>query len=190
MNRRAFKIVSSVLAMCLVIVFCGAFTNPEKELQPVRTARQELLHELAEQAREAGEPEDGPVIKMLQEEWWKEQEDLSILAKTIYHEAGNCTWEHRVYVGAVVLNRVASPLFPDTVYEVVAQPGQYLKSYCSGFNNIPRGSWEAAKAAMDGDHDMPTDVYWQANFPQGKTTWKVIDSGYSLTYFGQGFSWE
>lgn len=54
-------------------------------------------------------------------------DDLLLLSRVIYREAGS-NWlseEWKMSVGEVVLNRVASPEFPDTVREVVMQPGQY-----------------------------------------------------------------
>ena len=191
-RRRLIKTCILVLALIFLCLIClvGIANAALYEEQPIRTSRQIMLHEMAETARAFGEPEDSPVIKMLQEEWRKEQEDLSIIAKVIDNEAGECPWDHRVAVGAVVLNRVASPYFPNTVKEVVAAPGQYLKSYTSGFEEIRRSSWEAAKAVMDGDHNVPSDVIWQAEFPQGTEIWWAshIDTGWykSTTYFCRG----
>lgn len=54
-------------------------------------------------------------------------DDLLLLSRVIYREAGS-NWldeDWKMSVGEVVLNRVASSEFPDTVREVVMQPGQY-----------------------------------------------------------------
>jgi N-acetylmuramoyl-L-alanine amidase len=48
-------------------------------------------------------------------------EDLRLLAKIIYAEARGESFLGQVAVGAVVLNRVRSNLFPDTVPEVIMQ---------------------------------------------------------------------
>ena len=48
-------------------------------------------------------------------------EDLYVLSHIISAEAGNCQREMMIGVGSVVLNRVASDDFPDTIYEVVFQ---------------------------------------------------------------------
>ncbi len=118
----------------------------------------------------------------------REQENLDIIAKVIAHEAAPewCEWDHSVAVGAVVMNRVKSPYFPNTVKEVVAAPGQYLKSYTFGFDETSNLAYLAAKAAIDGDHDVPSDAYWQDNKRQGKEVWRsfVCDTGYyrSVTY--------
>ncbi|NBJ16739.1 MAG: spore cortex-lytic protein [Dehalobacter sp. 4CP] len=54
-----------------------------------------------------------------------DQEDVILLAKIIYAEARGESFEGQVAVGAVVLNRVESPKFPDTIREVIYQPGQF-----------------------------------------------------------------
>ena len=115
--------------------------------------------------------------------------DLAILANVIAGEAPYCPQEHQIAVAAVVLNRVADPRFPDTVAEVVGQDGQYSERYLDEME-IPEGCLEAAQAALDGEHDVPSDVIYQANFPQGAETWWIseVDTGWwrSTTYFCRG----
>lgn len=50
------------------------------------------------------------------------QKELDILAKTIYGEARGESYTGQVAVGAVVMNRVKSSLFPNNVEDVVFQP--------------------------------------------------------------------
>ena len=184
----------TVLLALILIVFCVILATPAHAYDGDRitTARQDALHEAADILRSCGYAEDSEVIRAIQAEWRAEQEKLDIIAKVIDHEAPPewCEWEHSVAVGVVVLNRVASPLFPDTVREVVAAPGQYLRSYTYGFEQTPRIAYEAAAAALDGEHDVPEDCYWQDTHVQGKAIWKafVVDTGWyrSTTYICRG----
>ena len=48
--------------------------------------------------------------------------DLYLLAKCIHAEARGEIYVGKVAVGAVILNRVASPDFPNTIYGVIYQP--------------------------------------------------------------------
>lgn len=179
-----------MLAILLVIAALVGVAHAEEP--PVRTARQETLHEAADILRSLGYAEDSPAILALGEAWMAEQEALDIVAKVIQNEADPawCEWEHSVAVGAVVCNRVASPWFPNTVREVVAAPGQYLASYTFGFGQTSRLAYEAAKAALDGDHDVPSDCYWQDTRVQGVSVWKSfeINTGWyrSTTYICRG----
>lgn len=189
--KHKYIVAMGVAILCMIfIVLCVLMATPVGAYDGSRitTARQDELHRIADGLRMSGVPEDDPALLALSAEWWAEEEALNILAKVVRFEADPqwCEWEHSVAVAVVVLNRVASPYFPGTVREVVAAPGQYLPAYTWGFENISRLSYEAAKAAMDGDHDVPADAYWQAQFPQGTSTWKTFlcDTGYfrSVTY--------
>lgn len=51
--------------------------------------------------------------------------DRYLLANLIYCEAGNQPYEGQVGVGAVVMNRVMSSVFPDTVVGVIYQSNQF-----------------------------------------------------------------
>lgn len=51
--------------------------------------------------------------------------DVDLLARVIYHESGNQPFKGQLAVGDVILNRVASRSFPNTIYDVVYQRGQF-----------------------------------------------------------------
>ena len=156
----------------------------------ITTARQDALHEAAELLRGCGLAEDDPAVQALSAEWWKEQENLDIVARVVMGEAGYCPWEHQLAVAAVVVNRVRSPYFADTVRDVVASPGQYTTLYLTGFERTSRQCYEAAKKALDGESGVPEDIIWQAEFPQGTEVWWIsrVNTGWyaSTTYFCRG----
>ena len=54
-------------------------------------------------------------------------DDLRMLSQIVQQEAGDdaLTNEHRILVASTVINRMNSPEFPDTLYEVLCQPYQY-----------------------------------------------------------------
>jgi len=53
------------------------------------------------------------------------KEELDLLSRVVYAEALSEPYEGKVAVAAVVLNRVESRSFPDTIEEVIYQPGQF-----------------------------------------------------------------
>ncbi|MCI8292488.1 MAG: cell wall hydrolase [Hespellia sp.] len=55
----------------------------------------------------------------------RHQQDQELLAALIFCEAGNQPYEGQVAVGAVVLNRVNSGTYPNSIPEVIYQPGQF-----------------------------------------------------------------
>lgn len=65
-------------------------------------------------------------------------EDLFELSKIITTEIGSSWYpiEWKMMVGEVVLNRVASPEYPDTIYDVIHQKGQYQNAGTTYFDNL------------------------------------------------------
>jgi len=113
--------------------------------------------------------------------------ELCLLARLIYAEAGS-SWlsdEWKFCVGEVVMNRVASPEFPDTLEEVIYQPGQYYGRRSRYFASLVPGETEirAASRLLQGERHMSPAVVFQANFPQGSGTYlhlrdKILGSTY------------
>lgn len=108
------------------------------------------------------------------------EEDLEMLALVIYQEAGGdaCSDETRLMVGNVVMNRVASDLFPDTIEEVLLQKRQYGRLHWTGLVWPERASqsveahavqraYDCAERVLNGERLLPEDVIWQAEFKQG-----------------------
>ena len=107
-------------------------------------------------------------------------DDLYLLAKIIAWESGP-NWDDQgvMAIGEVVLNRVASPEFPDSIREVLYQkdPMQYEPVWAEGWEDYipPERYVRLALRLLEGErafHD-PTIVF-QALFPQG--------SGIAFTY--------
>lgn len=73
--------------------------------------------------------------------------DVQLLAKVISAEARGESYEGQVAVGAVVLNRVAHPSFPDSISGVVYQAGAFSCVYDSNWNEPVAES--AKRAAID-----------------------------------------
>ena len=116
-------------------------------------------------------------------------EDLFLLAKIIYAEAGSY-WlsdEWKMAVGEVVLNRVASPLFPNSIAEVVYQPGQYQGSGGEAFAALlpDRRCVGIALRLLMGERVLHDEtVLFQANFRQGSRVHTAMhDSILGWTYF-------
>ena len=115
-------------------------------------------------------------------------DDLVLLAQVIHTEAGSA-WlpdEWRMAVGEVVLNRVASPEFPDTLEEVVFQPGQYSaadrpwsRAMISPHPWLVRSVWPLSGERVIGD----ASVVFQSGGLQGGVALELYDSVYGSTYF-------
>ncbi len=77
--------------------------------------------------------------------------DLYLLAKCIYAEARGESYTGQVAVGAVILNRVASSKFPNTISGVIYQKGAFTAVSDGQINLSPdRTAMNAAQDAMNG----------------------------------------
>ena len=77
--------------------------------------------------------------------------DVALLARLIYAEARGETYKGQVAVGAVVLNRVKSPSFPNTIAGVIYQPYAFTCVQDGQINYTPNSTaYSAARDAMNG----------------------------------------
>lgn len=82
-------------------------------------------------------------------------DEVILLAAIIQCEAGNECYEGQVAVGAVVMNRVRSGRYPNSIYEVIYQPGQFTPAGQGSVDKViasgPKASCiQAAQEALNG----------------------------------------
>ena len=90
-----------------------------------------------------------------------EQGDLYLLARIISAEARGEPYEGQVAVGAVVLNRVRHPSFPDTIAGVIYQTDAFTAVSDGQFDQpIAESAWRAAQDAMNGSDPSGGALYY------------------------------
>ena len=117
-------------------------------------------------------------------------DEITCLAQNIYFEARSEPTDGMLAVGHVVLNRVASKRFPNSVCEVVRQGGEQQRHrcqfswWCDGLSDKPHNkvAWDAARLiawfVYNGQTDDPTggalwyhadyvSPYWREAFIAG-----------------------
>ena len=85
-----------------------------------------------------------------------EDRQKTCLAQNIYFEAGNQPFSGKLAVANVVLNRVESTQFPNTICEVVKQTKKYRESWKTGELIPVRGQCQFSWFC-DGKPDEPKD---------------------------------
>ena len=96
-----------------------------------------------------------------------EDGDRALLAAIIYCEAGAEPYEGQLAVGAVVINRVLSSKYPNTVSGVVYQPYQFSPAGSGrlalvlGQGNASASCYQAADQAMAGASNVGTCLYFR-----------------------------
>jgi len=96
--------------------------------------------------------------------------DLYLLAKCVHAEARGETYQGQVAVAAVILNRVESPDFPNTIAEVIYQPWAFTAVNDGQINLEPNQSaYNAARDALNGwDPTYGCLYYYNANTATSK----------------------
>lgn len=115
--------------------------------------------------------------------------DLRLLSSIVYCESGNQSYKGQVAVANVVLNRVKSRKFPNSIKGVVYQRGQFtparsgslskaLKLYDKKSSKL-RKATKAAKAALSGEKAVKNSTLYFS----GYSSKKVIKRRYSSAFF-------
>lgn len=96
-----------------------------------------------------------------------EENDRYLLANLIYCEAGAEPYAGQLAVGAVVINRVLSSRYPNTVVSVIYQNKQFSPvasgrlAYALANNKATAACYQAADEAMNGVTNVGTCVYFR-----------------------------
>ena len=101
--------------------------------------------------------------------------DIQLLARAINGEARGEDYEVQVAVGAVILNRVKHPDFPNTIAGVIYEPGAFTAVSDGQINHpIDESStvYKAARDAMNGwDPTNGCVYYFNPNTATNKWIW-------------------
>lgn len=108
------------------------------------------------------------------------------LSRIIQHEAGAsyCNDYTRYMVGVVVLKRVKSPLFPNSVKDVLLQdnPQQYMTEYefslVKPSKKCRKISKKLLKGGFKGIKSYPDNLLYHANFVQGRGVYRQSNGIY------------
>ena len=88
-------------------------------------------------------------------------EEFELLARVIHGEARGEPFIGQVAVGAVVINRVLDPYFPNTIREVIYQSNQFSCVNDGQINLKPNSSaYKAAREALNGTDPTMGSLYF------------------------------
>ena len=92
--------------------------------------------------------------------------EQELLAALIFCEAGNQSYEGQVAVGAVVMNRVRSGSFPNTITDVIYQSGQFTPAITGWLDSVlasdgyTESAMQAAADALAGSNPIGDCLYF------------------------------
>lgn len=104
--------------------------------------------------------------------------ELMLLATMIYCEAGNQGWEGQTAVGYVIMNRVRSALYPNSLEAVLRQSRQFEPAGSGRFdlvlkaeqdpdipNIVTQSCWDAARAVVNGTSNVGDSLFFRTWAP-------------------------
>lgn len=131
--------------------------------ETAQAAQQEYIRKVEEERKAAEEAKRLAEEKAAEEARMAEQR---LLAALIFCEAGNQPYEGQVAVGAVVMNRVRSGSYPDTIRDVIYQSGQFGPAMTGWLDSVlSKGSYtesamQAAADALAGSNPVGDCLYF------------------------------
>ena len=196
-RMQAGILLSLVLVLGLIIALRAGKERETLEQEiPLEAERQTLTYivparpEAAEE-KTAEEPEEPPVEPEPENryaEFHFSDEDVYILTCLVYHEARGESFEGQVAVVEVVLNRMLSDYFPDTVEEVVFQkygdvwqfsPAPYLYSA-----EPDKEQYLAVHTAIEErEHILSEDTVYFSTAPYNESVDMIIGNHYFCKIF-------
>jgi N-acetylmuramoyl-L-alanine amidase len=162
MNRNIAKavlfVLIAVLYTMLIIAMVGNYSDAQ-EVSKVDTQSVELCpmcfaDTVVEVSRgNSFENREAPVEEAPQPVYEYTEDELQLLARMIYTEARGESYDTKLKVASVALNRAMSGYFAPTIEEVVTQPRQF----CYG-EKTNEECLKAAKEVLDRGSILPPDV--------------------------------
>ena len=111
------------------------------------------------------------------------QSEVDLLARIISAEARGEEYVGQVAVGAVIMNRIEHPSFPNTLAGVIYQPGAFSCLYDGGVNHtVAESAYRAARDAINGWDPTGGDIYY---YNPAKTSNQWMLSRPVLTVIGE-----
>lgn len=141
----------------------------QRELEEAQKKKQSVLRQSQAEAQRKAEEE--AAVAQLQEA------DKELLASIIFCEAGNQPYEGQVAVGAVIMNRVKSAVYPNSISEVVYQSGQFGPAMTGWLDSVrysagyTPSAMQAAIDALSGSNPIGDCLY----FDQGGMGYQLGD---------------
>lgn len=193
-------VILFVITLCVSFFFSGAADASSGESLPIFTYDEQTETEnitegteptenMTEPKIESSEPTVEETTEPTEEAKNYTEDDLFYLAAAVCREAGGESEEIQLLVANVIINRVNSSLYPDTIYEVLTQYKQYGTMWKYGVSfpdwadeNVKEQCYSVAQRILDGERYCPENVLFQAEFQQGSGVYKHIGVYYFCYY--------
>ena len=166
------------MALAAIVALSIGFSSQAAEIDQIGTSESKAILTVGQVVKSASgiecikknKMQTGLQTKLTSkiEDTLKEEEERAdkLLASIIFCEAGNQSFTGQVAVGAVVLNRMANEAYPDTMEEVIYQPGQFCPAGSGWLDRVrstdgyTESAMQAAEAALAGENPIGDCLYF------------------------------
>lgn len=189
--------LAGYIALCVLLIILAAIISLRLSAQEARAASElpapvyssaalaahlAVAPDVAAHEPQIPEPPAEPEPEPRYEEITAEEREL--LARVVYAEANTETLEGQIAVAQVVLNRVRSESFPDTVSEVIYQERQFSTAPILGRVTPTENNYEAVDLAFELEV-VPYDVLYFSRGAENDRVWGQIGAH----VFCYGYVW-
>lgn len=168
----------------IFLIFAQDEQPKEDEFLPIINTEPKIEHMVCRkiESNKASEKKKKQNKKKKQKKRVVSNKDVLNIARIIQAEnGGHEDDEALLLTGVVVLKRVKSDEYPDTIMGVISQKGQY-STYADGkfWNEPSKRSMRIAKRLLSTNivHDYPDNLVFQAEFRQGREVYKKLGYEY------------
>ncbi|MFR3291387.1 MAG: cell wall hydrolase [Lachnospiraceae bacterium] len=175
--------MAGYIALCVLLIILAAIISQRLSAQEARAASEPpapvyssaalaaqlaVAPDVAAHEPQIPEPPAEPEPEPRYEEITAEEREL--LARVVYAEANTETLEGQIAVAQVVLNRVRSESFPDTVSEVIYQERQFSTAPILDSVTPTENNYEAVDLAFELEV-VPYDVLYFSRGAENDRVW-------------------
>lgn len=151
----------------------------KKERAAAETLKKEGGQNGAAESGAAGDIQNGDSASSQSGAVSAQASEVYLLACIVHSESANQSYEGQLAVANVVLNRVKSPLFPNTISEVVYQRGQFTPAFSGTLASVLQSgpselSVQAANAALAGTNNIGSYLYFNGYVDLSKVNSYVV----------------
>lgn len=172
----------------VVIEMCVPTTMETITTEPTEAPEEVTLPEFIPKPTKFAELETEPTETEFVSYYSYTEGELDLLARLVYSEASGESYDTKLKIASVVMNRVEDPYFPNTIREVIYQRGQFAVTFekIDGVIMINRPadeeSYRAAKEVLDYGSVLPSTVqvfyakYCTGSWVRSRAVYEVCDN--------------
>ena len=107
--------------------------------------------------------------------------EIELIELTVQHEVGSFSKEYRRLVAGIIRNRLESPIFPNTISEVLLAPGQFTDGHYEGVI-VDKQTKEAVKEVFSAETSIHSAIAYYNPALSALSSIKWFEESGDVTY--------